>query len=488
MSTEYSKKVSYYLSSDTNDSNQLLPQECLSLSSSSLDSNKEEAEKYHVSFDQDQHFNLDLKEYERIKQTLIELNLPNEFKILNTNSHEAADNVFGDWNTRTKAHSKVFLNKPIAPRSTYSNNCSSTLIYKFRNFNDWRSHLIYYKQRKNSLRDLPNILKDLKQNNILPTVVRQIENQDFPARKSIITRSQTLINFNKEPTKIIENENFEEPFSIKSLRSKYLSHSSPKSKTTDSLFPNNEINFFAPASSSNSVPKQNIDFKMDFNKQKPSENPNQKFIPYLKGKRAGGGVLRVSSDIDKSKIQLQQIPTNILKKFINQKSNSFNSGITSILSNQNNETVDDTYYTITSINNAEKGLNSSKRVVSFYDNENEENLKSAQSRKDENSMGFRSKSSKPGTKYDSKVPIGQPSLAQFIKTANLVTNKSGSNMKNFKQIANKIKKQQKELMKQRQSNELDNKCQRGMVPELKGVSVSEKNLPVNQPVRFELAN
>lgn len=493
MSAEYSKKASCCHSSEVNDSSRFLSQDSFSSSDTSFDTNQTDTLCNQNYFYQKRHLDLDPQDYEKLKQALIELELPNELKVMSLISDDVANNVLGDWNARIQANSKAFFNKPLASRPTFSNNYNSNLVYQFRNFNDWRSHLIYYKQKKNGLSNLPNILKELKQNNVLPTVVKQIEGEDLPIRKSSITRSQTLINFKRENTfykntKIIENENNAEPFSIKSLRSKYLSHSGPKSKTTDSILANGELNFSAPASISN-VPKQNIDFKMEFSKQKSNEYPNQKFIPYLKGKRAGGGVLRVSSDVDKSKIQLQQIPQNILKKFINQKSNSFNVGLTSILNTQFNEAPDDTYYTITSINNADKKLNSTRKVVSFYDNENDENLKSTPSRADENPLSSRSKSGRAATKNESKVPIGQPSLAQFIKTANLVSNKNAGNMKNFKQIANKIKKQHKELMKQRQANDnqSENGNEKGMMPELKGVSVSDKNL-VNQPVRFELAN
>ncbi|RNA10868.1 hypothetical protein BpHYR1_053441 [Brachionus plicatilis] len=491
MSSEYSKKTSCSHILDTNDSSRFLSQDSLSSSATSFESNQTEHVNCQDSLIPCHRFDLDHKEYDKLKQTLIELELPTEFKILNLIPDDEANNILGDWQVRTQANSKVFHNKPLGSRPNFSFNNSSNFVYQFRNFNDWRSHLIYYKQKKNGLGNLPSILKEIKQNNVLPTVVKQIESEDLPIRRSTITRSQTLIHFKRENTfnkntRIIENENSGEPFSIKNLRSKYLNHVGSKSKTTDSF----ELNFSAPASIS-SVPKQNIDFKMDFNKQKLNENPNQKFIPYLKGKRAGGGVVRVSSDVDKSKIQLQKIPPNILKKFMNQKANSFNAGVTSILNSQNYENADDTYYTITSINNAEKKLNSTRKVVSFYENENEndDNLKSTPSRADENPLSSRSKSGRSGTKNDSKVPIGQPSLAQFIKTANLVSNKTGGNMKNFKQIANKIKKQHKEMMKQRQSNEnqSENGSDKGMVPELKGVSVSEKNL-VSQPVRFELTN
>ncbi|CAF1105997.1 unnamed protein product [Brachionus calyciflorus] len=480
------------------DSGQFMSQNSLCSSICSLVSTNQTNESlYYDKSETHKHkFDLDIKEYDIIKQNLLEYSLPTEFKILNLIPDEEAQNVLGSWNFRNDKIQKVSPNKPLASRPTFSYSFSSNITYQFRNFNDWRSHLIYYKQKKNGHNNLPNLTKEIKPTAIIPTVVsKQVENEEIPQRKCSITRSKTLHILKRDntlfkSTKIFENENVDEPILVKSLSRKQINTQITKSSTNESFF-----NFSAPASITNgSVHKKNIDFKMEVSKIKANETPNQKFIPYLKGKRAGGGVLKVSTELEKNKIQLEQIPQNLVKKYICHKSKSFSSGLTGLLHSQQQDSSDDTYYTITSIGTNDKKLN--KKYVPFYQEEEEhENfLKSVPSRADNMSiLGSQHKKSPNQSEINNKndkLQIGQPSLSQFIQNSNLTNQKkSAANVKNFKQIANRIKRQHREMLKQHKAS-VENQMENGqtIVSELKGVSMTDTKNIINPQIRFEVAN
>ena len=98
-------------------------------------------------YDQDEeHLNLNEEKYDLIKQEFIGLTFPNVLKSQNLIAEDEEFDVIGLWSVKLNSQPN-HVNKHHITKYSFPHN-QNTSNYQFRNFNDWRSHLIYYKQIK----------------------------------------------------------------------------------------------------------------------------------------------------------------------------------------------------------------------------------------------------------------------------------------------------------------------------------------------------
>lgn len=119
-------------------------------------------------------FRMEDSEYDKIKLHLHELSHNVELKLQGLIPDDEIQNKIGCWiqpNTNTSNNSTVnSLNNvrkpPVAARNFYNNsyNYNNPQCNYYRNFNDWRSHLIYYKQIKGYNRGTPEEIRSMNLN------------------------------------------------------------------------------------------------------------------------------------------------------------------------------------------------------------------------------------------------------------------------------------------------------------------------------------